>query len=129
MMVDDVRDDQQHGVDDGRPTWAARDQEGLAVLQDNGRVMDDRGRLPGAMALASPCTSPYMFCASALEVKSSISLLSRKPPPGYCHAVAPQSVERVNNAHSVSGGIDHEKSAWSRLRAIQAAVTTGDIPC
>ena len=45
-------------------------------------VIDDSGRLPGAIALASPCTSPNMLAAPGFTAKSSISLLSRKPVPG-----------------------------------------------
>ena len=40
-----------------------------------------RGRLPGAMALASPWISPNMLGTPAREVKSSISLFSRNPVP------------------------------------------------
>ena len=45
-------------------------------------VIDESGRLPGAIALASPCTRPNMFGAPGFDAKSSISLLSRKPRPG-----------------------------------------------
>ena len=38
-------------------------------------------RLLGAMALASPCTSPYIFALPGADVKSSISLFKRKPAP------------------------------------------------
>jgi hypothetical protein len=34
------------------------------------------------MALASPCTRPNRFGTPGLDVKSSISSLSRKPVPG-----------------------------------------------
>jgi hypothetical protein len=44
-------------------------------------VIDDSGRLPGAMALASPPTTPNMLGAPGLAEKSSISSLSRKPAP------------------------------------------------
>ncbi len=44
-------------------------------------VIADSMRLPGAMALASPCTSPNWFGTPGFEVKSSISLFSRKPAP------------------------------------------------
>ncbi len=50
-------------------------------------VMDESGRLCGAMALASPCTSPNMLGAPGLAAKSSISLFSRKPAPS---TVTPQ---------------------------------------
>ncbi len=43
--------------------------------------MAESMRLPGAMALASPWTSPYMFGVPGLAAKSSISLLRRNPPP------------------------------------------------
>ncbi|MNH33085.1 hypothetical protein D3C79_935750 [compost metagenome] len=42
-------------------------------------LMDDSGALPGAMALASPCTRPYMFGTPIFEVKSSISSLRMTP--------------------------------------------------
>ena len=45
-------------------------------------VIDESGRLPGAIALASPCTRPNMFGVPGLAEKSSISLFSRKPSPG-----------------------------------------------
>ena len=45
-------------------------------------AIDDIGRLPGAIALALPCTRPNRFGAPGLTVKSSISLLSRNPVPG-----------------------------------------------
>ena len=42
-------------------------------------AIDDSGRLPGAIALASPCTSPYRLGTPVLMVKSSISSFSRNP--------------------------------------------------
>ncbi len=45
-------------------------------------VIDDSGRLPGAIAFASPWTRPNMFAVPGFDAKSSISLLSRKPSPG-----------------------------------------------
>ncbi|MOA55333.1 hypothetical protein D3C78_1791100 [compost metagenome] len=42
-------------------------------------LMDDSGALPGAMALASPCTRPYMLGTPTLAVKSSISSLRITP--------------------------------------------------
>ena len=45
-------------------------------------LIDDSGRLPGAMLLAVPCTSPYRFFSPTLTVKSSISSLRKKPVPG-----------------------------------------------
>ena len=44
-------------------------------------VIDDNGRFPGAIALASPWISPNMFLAPTIAVKSSISLFSRIPVP------------------------------------------------
>ncbi|NBU26539.1 MAG: hypothetical protein EBS39_13205, partial [Gammaproteobacteria bacterium] len=44
-------------------------------------VIDDSMRLPGAISLARPPTTPYMFGWPGLVLKSSISLLSRKPAP------------------------------------------------
>src|SRR5258708_37680360 len=44
--------------------------------------IDDNMRLPGAMALASPCTSPNMFAAPGAIEKSSISSFSTNPRPG-----------------------------------------------
>ena len=44
-------------------------------------VIDDRGRLPGAIALASPPTTPNRLGEPGLTEKSSISSLSRKPAP------------------------------------------------
>ena len=45
-------------------------------------AIDESGRLPGAMALAAPCTRPNMLGTPGLDVKSSISSFSRKPVPG-----------------------------------------------
>ena len=42
-------------------------------------VIEDSGRLPGCTALAVPCTSPKALATPGLAVKSSISLLRRKP--------------------------------------------------
>ena len=44
-------------------------------------VMQLSIRLFGAMAFASPPTSPYMFGEPGFTEKSSISLFSRKPAP------------------------------------------------
>ena len=44
-------------------------------------VMELNMRLPGAMALASPPIRPNALAAPGLLEKSSISLLSRNPPP------------------------------------------------
>ena len=44
-------------------------------------VIAESIRLPGWMALASPCTRPYMFGLPGAEVKSSISLFKRNPAP------------------------------------------------
>ena len=44
-------------------------------------VIAESIRLPGAIALASPCTRPYMFGLPGAVAKSSISSLSRKPAP------------------------------------------------
>ncbi len=44
--------------------------------------MEDTGRLPGWIALASPERNPNIFGALGLAEKSSISLLSRNPAPG-----------------------------------------------
>ena len=49
-------------------------------------VMLESMRLPGAIALRSPCTSPIAFTAPGAVVKSSISLLSRNWPPGTVNA-------------------------------------------
>ncbi len=42
-------------------------------------VMELRGRLPGAIALALPCTRPNMFAVPDLAVKSSISSFKKNP--------------------------------------------------
>src|SRR4051794_4925585 len=44
-------------------------------------AIDDSIRLPGAIAFASPCTRPKPFAVPGTAAKSSISLLSTKPPP------------------------------------------------
>ena len=55
-------------------------------------VIELSGRLPGAMALASPCTSPYRFGVPGLLVKSSISLLSTMPVPAAVTRAPNQSL-------------------------------------
>ncbi len=49
-------------------------------------VMLESMRFPGAMAFASPCTSPIWFTAPTAVVKSSISSLSRNCAPGTVKA-------------------------------------------
>ena len=49
-------------------------------------VIDDSGRLPGWMALASSPISPKAFGTPGFTEKSSISLLSTKPVPGTTNA-------------------------------------------
>ena len=44
--------------------------------------MEDSGRLPPAMALASPSTRPKALALPGLAAKSAISLLSSRPVPG-----------------------------------------------
>ena len=45
-------------------------------------VMEDNGRLPGAIVLGTPCTRPNRLALPGLTVKSSISSFSRNPAPG-----------------------------------------------
>ena len=49
-------------------------------------LMEDRGRLPPAMALRSPCTSPNILAPPGRAAKSPISLLSSMPVPGTAMA-------------------------------------------
>ena len=42
-------------------------------------LIEDSGRLPGAIAFLAPCTSPNMFGVPGRVVKSSISLLRKNP--------------------------------------------------
>ena len=53
--------------------WGSLDAELLA------RMMDDNGRLPGSILLASPCICPYRFGTPIFAVKSSISSFSSTP--------------------------------------------------
>ena len=57
-------------------------------------LIELKGRLPGAIALASPWTSPYMLGSPAFALKSSISLLSRTPVPAAM-TLAPNQSLRV----------------------------------
>ena len=50
------------------------------------------GRLPGAIALASPCTRPKTLATPGLALKSSISLLSRTPVPAAVTLAPNQSL-------------------------------------
>ena len=50
-------------------------------------VIDESGRLPGSIALASSPTRPNAFGTPGATEKSSISLLSRKPVPGTAKAL------------------------------------------
>ena len=45
-------------------------------------AIEESGRLPGAMALRAPCSSPNILAVPGLAVKSSISSLRKKPVPG-----------------------------------------------
>jgi hypothetical protein len=58
-------------------------------------AIDDCGRLPGAMMLASPCTKPHVFGARSFEVKSSISSLRMMPVP-LATTPEPKESLRVN---------------------------------
>ncbi|MNP40700.1 hypothetical protein D3C76_1343570 [compost metagenome] len=44
-------------------------------------LIDESMRLPGSIALASPPTTPKALATPGLELKSSISSLSKKPAP------------------------------------------------
>ena len=44
-------------------------------------LIELKGRLPGAMAFAWPCTRPYRFGTPSLDVKSSISSFNSTPVP------------------------------------------------
>ncbi len=44
-------------------------------------VIAESMRLPGTIALASPCTRPYWLGLPGAVVKSSISLFNRNPAP------------------------------------------------
>ena len=57
-------------------------------------VIDESGRLPGAIALRSPCTSPYIFATPGFDVKSSISSFKRNP-------VSPATTPAPNESLSV----------------------------
>ncbi len=52
---------------------------GLPSLSTSVGVIELKGRLPGAIALALPCTRPNPFGAPGLEVKSSISSFKKNP--------------------------------------------------
>ena len=55
-------------------------------------LIDDSGRLPGAIALASPCTRPYRLGTPILAVKSSISSFSSTPVPAAVTLAPNQSL-------------------------------------
>ena len=57
--------------------------------------IEESMRLPGATALASPWTRPYMFVSPGLVAKSSISLFMRKPRPGATRALPKESFNVV----------------------------------
>ena len=69
------------------PPGAPSTRNGLPSLTTMVGIMDDSGRLPGAMALRSPCTRPNMLGVPGFEAKSSISSLRRKPAPGTVMAL------------------------------------------
>ena len=62
----------------GLPTTSISRPSGSSTMVG---VIDDSIRLPGPTALASPCTSPNMLGWPGADVKSSISLLRKKPAP------------------------------------------------
>src|SRR4051794_39559984 len=72
-------------------------------------------RLPGATALASPWTSPYMFGVPGFAAKSSISLFSRNPPPATVTADPYQPFSVVVRATALSWSSVTEKCVVCRL--------------
>ena len=52
-----------------------------SVLNTIVGVIEDKGRFPGSIALATPPISPKPFGEPTFAEKSSISLLSKNPAP------------------------------------------------
>ncbi len=80
-------------------------------------VMAESMRLPGAMALASPCTRPYMFGVPGRAAKSSISLFSRNPAPATVTADPYQPLIVVVSATALPRSSVTEKCVVCRLSA------------
>ena len=62
----------------GEPNTSSSPPVGSSTMEG---VMADNMRLPGAMAFASPCTSPNRFGLPGAVMKSSISSFNRNPAP------------------------------------------------
>src|SRR5258706_14314635 len=81
-------------------------------------LIDDSGRLPGSILLASPCTSPYRLGTPIFAVKSSISSFSKTP---VFAAVTLAGQVWIIDGYTltfaalllVGGGIMHVASSWT----------------
>ncbi len=65
-------------------------------------VMDESGRLPGAMAFASPCTRPNMFALAGLGGEVVHLVVQQESETRDRDAVAVAAVQRVGHGHGVA---------------------------
>src|SRR6476646_9363236 len=94
-------------------------------------VIADSIRLPGAIALASPWTRPYMFAVPGLAAKSSISLLRRKPAPVTVTADPYQPLIVVVSATAFPWSSVTEKWVvwWLSARAGRPEISFDGVAC
>ena len=65
-------------------------------------VMDESGRLPGWIALASPCIRPNMFGVAGLGGEVVHLVVEQEAEPGHRHAAAVAVVQRVGHRDGVA---------------------------
>ena len=81
-VIDDVHDGFEHRCDDARAAGAAEHEDRPAVLFDERRRHRGERPLAGCDRVGLALDQTVQFGAPGLAVKSSISLLSKKPVPG-----------------------------------------------
>ena len=69
-------------------------------------VIDESGRLPGAIAFASPCTRPNMFGVAGLRREVVHLVVEQEAGAGHDDAGAEAAVDRVGHRDRVAFGVD-----------------------
>jgi len=88
------------------PPGAPRTIKGLPSRTTMVGVMAESGRLPGWIALASPCTSPKHVRAIRLGGKVIHFVIEEEAQTGNGDAAAVAVVERIRNGDRVARGVD-----------------------
>jgi polar amino acid transport system substrate-binding protein len=105
-MIDDVRDDQQHRVDDRGAAGTARDQKGIAILEHDGRGHRGQGSLAGDDGICLPLHQPVRVLHVGLGRKVVHFIVEKESGSRYGHPASPEAVERIRDAYGIAGGID-----------------------